>query len=201
MTTPARRGLVAVTAVVAGLSLAGCNGGGDDPPTNTSVSTTASSSTSTRTTSATTTAPPTTTTASTGIPDAAKQKTKEGAEAFLTYFFSEVNRSWMTPDPSALANMCAPQSQACDAYKRGADTLLARKQRFQDPPMTVDSLTWIQGAAETHVFDLRAHADRARIVNASGAVVQTVKAKQLQSECTVIWLNGRWRIQGLRGQS
>ncbi|MDO5049781.1 MAG: DUF6318 family protein [Actinomycetaceae bacterium] len=52
------------------------------------------------------------------LPDAAKQRTKQGAEAFSVYFMEVLGYSMATLEPEALRGVCTETSEFCDYFAK-----------------------------------------------------------------------------------
>ena len=186
-TRPRARGAVALAAasMVGVAALAGCNGG--DPP---GKNTTSTSTTSTPT--------PSTTTLSTGIPEAAKQKTKAGAEAFVRYFFDAQSRAWRTPDDKVLPPLCLPTTTTCSGFQEVATDLVRAKHRFDRRPVVVDSVTAVSMPSMTVVVLMKGRQVAAREVDAAGKVYYTNPVSNLSLGFTLAWTADRWRVQQIQ---
>ncbi|UDY22462.1 DUF6318 family protein [Nocardioides sp. Kera G14] len=93
---------VGTVAAAVALALAGCGSDKAQPPSSVRTTSTVASPTSTPTP----TAPV--------MPDAAKQHTKEGAEAFVRYFWDVANAAQSNGDPSELTDLSLDGCEACD---------------------------------------------------------------------------------------
>lgn len=184
----------AALAVVGVVALAGCNGGGDDPTTS------SSSVTSSATSTTTTTAPPTTTATPTpGVPAAARQKTKAGAEAFAAYFLGQVNEAWTTPDADLLEPLCLSTSKSCEAFKQTARDLESQSQRYRTSPVTIERVMSSSQDGNGAVVDLAVIQNKVDVINSDGSVALTDQRKLLVSQSTLTWVNAGWRVALVKG--
>ena len=108
--------------------LAGCSG---DAKPDASSSTTSSPS-------PTTTAPPTASaTTDPNIPVAARAHTPAGAEAFVRYFYSQVNIAWTTPKTGLVSALSSSGCLSCDALEATAADLVNKRHHYDGPPVTI----------------------------------------------------------------
>lgn len=192
MTRRARGRVVAVLTAAGMLTLAGCNGGGDDPTT--STTTTVTSGTTTTTTAAPTTATTTPTPTATAIPDAAKQKSKAGAEAFAAFFFASLNQAWTQPNAELLPPLCEATSKSCAAFQETARDLVSKKQRYRSQPFTAESFEGL-GSGDSYTVDVPGVQNRVDVVNLDGSVALTDQRKELLLVLTLVWKGDAWSIE------
>jgi hypothetical protein len=173
--------LVAVP-LAASMLLAGCSG--DAKPD--------ASSPSTSTSSPTTTAP---TTTDPNIPVAARAHTPTGAEAFVRYFFDQVNLAWATPKPTALDGLYAPTCTTCTAIRGSAADYKAKGLRYRDTPLTRISPTSVTAAtgATTRV-NATAMQEASAVVDRDGKVVEAVPRTPSTFDLTLTWVGGGWQV-------
>jgi hypothetical protein len=198
-TRPRARGAVSLAAglVVGAAGLAGCTGG-DPPVTSTTSTSIPSTATPSSTTTSATTPTPSTTTQSAGVPDAAKQKTKAGAEAFVRYFFDAQAQAWGTPDDQLLPPLCLPSTTTCSGFQEVATDLVKAKHRFDRRPVLVDSVNALTTPSTTVVVMMTGRQVAAREVDAAGKVYYTNPVSKLELAFTLAWTADRWRIQQIQ---
>jgi hypothetical protein len=186
--------LVAVP-LVASMLLAAC--GGDAKP--------GASSSSTSTSSPTATAPPTTassTTSDPNIPVAARAHTPAGAEAFVRYFFAQVNLAWSTPNPAALDGLYTPTCTTCTAIRGSAADYKAKGLRYRDTPLTrisPSSVTAATGA--TARVNATAMQEASAVVDRDGKVVEAVPRTPSTFDLTLTWVRGGWQVSLMQVQA
>jgi hypothetical protein len=192
-----------MTCAAAGLALAvaalaACTRS-DPAPTETSA-VVPSTTTSTTPTS---TAPSTTATSAgpafpAGLPDAAKTKDKAGAEAFVKHFVTIVNRAWTRPDPNTISTFCLPTSQSCKALVDIAEDLKAKDQRYASDPVRLGKAIGLSPVdGETRV-QLESGQTGAKIVDATGATVETEKASASTRMFYLRWGQAGWAISAIK---
>ena len=172
--------------LAASLLLAAC--GGDAKP--------GVSSSSTSTSSPTTTAPPTTSpTTDPNIPVAARAHTPAGAEAFVRYFYSQLNVAWSKPQAGLISVLSAPTCKSCAALETTATDLVKNGQHYDGPPVTVLSVDSIGDASPGHPEVLvRFTQERRNVVDRSGNVVLTDQRKQGKFVATLGWSSRGWSV-------
>ncbi len=81
---------------------------------------------------------------SVAIPPAARVKSDKGAEAFVRYFFDQVNVAWTKPDPSAIEANSEKGCESCKSLATTASELKAKGRKYASPPVTVKNSRWCQ---------------------------------------------------------
>ncbi|MHB8185903.1 MAG: DUF6318 family protein [Dermatophilaceae bacterium] len=184
--------LVAVPLAVSTL-LAGC--GGDAKP--------GASSSSTSTSSPTTTAAPSTTTSSPttdpNIPAAARAHTPAGAEAFVRYFYDQVNLAWATPKPGVLPRLCTASSKSCASFEATAVQLEAAGNHYDGLPVTTLSVTALDAPAGRQSVLYKGRQERRNVVDASGRVISTDEEKSVSFEAALEWTPAGWKVFTIKG--
>jgi len=178
--------LVAVP-LAASMLLAGCSG--DAKPD-------ASSSTSSPTTSAPTTASPTT---DPNIPVAARANTLAGAEAFVRYFYSQLNIAWTKPSSGLISALSSPNCKSCSALEATSADLGKKGQHYDGPPVTLVSVGSIGEASPGHPQVLvRFTQERRNVIDRSGHVVLTDQKKQGKFVAALGWSSGGWSVETVK---
>jgi Family of unknown function (DUF6318) len=183
---------LAVAVVVGGAGvLGGCQSGA--MPT-ASGSGTASTSATTGSPSPSSSPSPSTS-PSVEIPAAAREKSDKGAEAFVRYFFDQVNVAWTTPRAGLIAAVSDGGCQFCSTTEGAADALTKARQKYLEDPVTVRGVDPLAGAPEGQKYlYVDMIQNRVDIVDADGKVVTTDKKKTLPSNVAVIWAKDSWRM-------
>jgi Family of unknown function (DUF6318) len=178
--------------LAASMLLAGC--GGDAKPDSPSSSTPTSSST---TAAPTTTAPPTSASPTTdpNIPVAARAHTPAGAEAFVRYFYSQLNVAWSKPQAGLISALSVPTCKTCLAFEGTAADLASKHQHYRDDVFVVKSVGSI-GESEVLVVGTQ---PPGAVVNNNGSVVKSrTQAQPAKFSVTVAWSSQGWRISEIR---
>lgn len=188
--------------------VAGCGGktGAGGSSVATSTPATASSTPAASPTSTVSSASSTPTVASTGnpalgingLPDAAKQKTTDGAIAFVKYYLEVVNTAYSTPDDTLIAPLSDSGCKVCAAWATSVKTFAAQKAKTSgriyigiSQPTIVANLLADQ-PAEVHVqcvVDVAA----AKVVDPSGKVLQASKASSSGRVFLLRWVDDGWQ--------
>lgn len=191
------------------LALAGCQAEAAPGPEPTSTSATQSpepTAPSTPATRPSTSAAPTTSAAGQleipGLPDAAKHRTAEGANAFVRYYFEQLNEAYREPNPALVGSF---GTKTCKSCKGLADT--PAKLRQNGDRLTGDrhDKFVIQGFGENLPTDPRytvsAQMEQtgAKIENvATGRIVQTDVRKTVWFAVHLVWTDDGWRIDSIQ---
>jgi len=179
-------GLVAVAGV-----LAGCQSEAT-PRATTSPSASATSASPSPSASS----PSASATASVDIPAAARVKSEKGAEAFVRYFFDQVNVAWTKPQAGLVQALAYSGCQFCLKTETDAKALVRAGERYRSQPISITSATVLPGAAPSGQSFVRTNAtqNRVDVLNASNAVVRSDSKKELQLMTGLIWKGGRWFV-------
>jgi hypothetical protein len=179
-------GLVAVVGV-----LAGCESEATPPATTSPSASVTSASPSPSASSPSPTASP-----SVDIPAAAREKSDKGAEAFVRYFFDQVNLAWTKPQAGLVTALADSGCQFCLKTEGDTEDLVRTGQRYKSQPIPLTSATVLSGAAPSGQSFVRTNAtqNRVDVLDASNAVVRTDSKKELQLMTGLIWKGGRWFV-------
>jgi outer membrane murein-binding lipoprotein Lpp len=180
--------------VLGSLLLAGC--GGDAKPDASSSSTTASSTT---TTALPTTSPTTDPTTDPNIPVAARAHTPAGAEAFVRYFFDQVNIAWTTPKPGLLPQLCKASSKSCKSFEDTAVQLKAAGNHYDGMPVTTQSVAALDAPGGRQSILYLGRQEKRNVVDSTGRVVSTDQQKTVRFEVALEWTPSGWTIFTIKG--
>lgn len=190
----ARRGPWVVLGVVAAVVLGGCTDGADPAPTPTPSVTSASPS-ATLSPSASASASPSATASGPTIPAAARAQTPAGAEAFVRFFFDQVNLAWTKPEPGAIAAVSSTDCKFCATTESLASYLGENGQHYTEKPVTVEDVGAISGAPAGQQYLVATLIQNAStVVDAQGKVTKRDARKRLPRNVALKWINGEWRM-------
>jgi hypothetical protein len=180
--------------LTASMLLAGC--GGDSKPPASSSSSIGSSPTTTA--APTTSASPTSTASQAidpNIPAAARAHTPAGAEAFVRYFYSQLNAAWSKPQTRLISSLSASTCKTCTALEGSAVDLASKHQRYQGEVFAVGTVGSI-GKSEILVVGEQ---PPGAVVDIKGSVVRRkTTAQKAKFIVSVAWATKGWRIHEIR---
>jgi hypothetical protein len=184
---------IGVAAVLVGVvvSASGCESAPDPPAT---ASSSASAGPASPSASPSASATPSTSETS-SIPAAAREKTPQGAEAFVQYFFSTYNDAWTLVRPGAIAALSHPECEFCRKAEDTTRTLASRGDRYNKPPVTVRKTQALSGAPEPQSYvyvDLVQN--KSSVVAADGSTVHNDAKKAIPSNVVLTWTVEGWRV-------
>ncbi|WP_268766037.1 DUF6318 family protein [Knoellia sp. Soil729] len=193
---------VALT-TAATLALAGCNGN-DEAPTPSPTSSASSTGSPTPSPSASppqSASPTSSASASIDIPAAARSHSKSGAEAFVRFYFKEINAAYLAPSEEAADRILQISTDACRSCAAGsADirSLSEAGQRLATPAFAQMPDVTAQKVSDTNyrVSFTMTQTD-AKVLDGSGKVVDKQVAKSQPQLAAVVWEEGSWRMDGL----
>ncbi len=173
---------VVAALVLGSLVLAGC--GGDATPD--------ASSSLTSTASPTTTAPPTASpTTDPNIPAAARAHTPAGAEAFVRYFYSQLNIAWGKPQAGLISGLSAMTCKTCAALEGSAVELASKRQHYAGEVFAVET---VGATGESEVL-VTGEQPEGAVIDINGSVVRSkAKAEKAKFIVTLAWSPGGWRV-------
>ena len=184
--------------LAATLLLAGCAGDSkaDAPSPNTTGSPpTTSPSAPTTTTSPTTTAPKVDSKVDPNIPAAARAHTPEGAEAFVRYFYSQLNVALATPKSGLVSALSGTTCKTCTAFEGIAVDLASKRQRYQGDGFAV---SYVGSIGESELLVVGEQPTGA-VIDINGAVVKRrTQAEPIKFIVTVPWSSEGWRVGEIR---
>lgn len=179
--------MLATASLTAAMLLAGCGGDAKPDPTNTTTAAPTSTSASTSPAPSPTTDP--------NIPAAARAHTPAGAEAFVRYFYSQLNLAWTTPATGLLSALSAPTCKTCSALEGTAADLVSKKQHYRGDAYSVKSVGSI-GESEVLVVGEQ---PIGAVIASNGSVVKSKsKAEPAKFIATVVWSAKGWRINEIK---
>ncbi len=176
-------------AVVVGV-LAGCQSE-ETPPATTSSSASVTSASP----GASASSPSPSASASVDIPAAARVKSDKGAEAFVRYFFDQVNTAWTTPSAQLISVNSDPGCKSCASLAGTATKLQNERHRYESSPITVKSVSAVAGAPNGQSYvEAELLQNRSNVVDASGKVISTDRESPFERTVAVVWRGDRWLI-------
>lgn len=191
--------LLAVS-LAASMVLAGC-GAEDKPdvsPSSTSISSpTTIAAPTTPTPSPTSDAKPST---DPGIPAAARAHTPNGAAAFVKYFYSKLNASWATADPSLLAPLSDPDCKTCNAFISSAASFRSKNQHYKGEVFSVTSIAGLGKGLEGEEVLVVGEQEPGALVDQSGAVIEASVRQAGKFVVSLSWTGKRWHVMELQVQ-
>jgi hypothetical protein len=188
------RALVGASVVCAALVLAGCDS--TDDPTSAPTPTATNPTTSTTSASPTTSAGPSPSQTS-SIPAAARKHTPAGAEAFVKFFVNQSALAWTKPDSSLIRSISMDSCKSCASLARTAEELEADGQRYEHPPIRLESAEALSGKSDRVTVAANIRQIRVNVITDKGDVIRTDEAAQLQRTFLVVWGEGEWRVGGI----
>lgn len=183
-----RIAVVVLTVVVAAVS--GCSG--------------ASSSSSVPLPTPTVTTPPSTSpvpspSPSPTLPVAAQQPTREGAEAFATYFFAVYNYALWVRDPAPLRAISDLNCVYCNSVITSVQSMRGKRTTVEGGRMYVNTAVAAPGTPEERIIvNLVVSQDPGHTLSDTGAVLgKNAGTKYGRVDIAVRWTSGHWMIQNV----
>ncbi|WP_392542449.1 DUF6318 family protein [Oryzobacter telluris] len=130
------------------------------------------------------------------VPAAARENTKKGGEAFVRYFFDQVNVAWTQPKAGVIAELGEPKCEFCVNTEETAAFLVKEKQRYDQDPLSLARVEGLTAPEGQLYFFVEGTQNRASIVDASGKVLATDPKKPLRMNVAIRWATDRWSFVG-----
>jgi len=184
--------------LVASMLLSGCGGSDKADASHSTTATSSPTSTVPPTTSAPTssTASPT---ADPNIPAAARAHTPAGAEAFVRYFYEQVNTAWTKPSAGLITALSSSGCKSCAALETIATDLVEKRQHYNGPPVTVVSVAHLGEASPGHpeVLVQFIQEDR-KVIDSAGQIATTDQRKQGKFVVALGWSDKGWSVVSVK---
>ena len=179
-----------LTAVCA-LLVAGCGDSGEGSAT---PSTSAGSSTTvTSTPTASETPTVTETSPLPPLPEAAKQNTPEGAEAYIRYYFDVVNLLHRQPELGVLQQVVDPGCESCANAEETISYLVETDGALEGDLMVISQMTRLGGGApDVTRFSAEWVMPSNRAISSSGAVLDTLAEEKRSGILAAKWTGDAW---------
>lgn len=129
------------------------------------------------------------------IPAAAREKSDKGAEAFVRFFFDQVNVAWTTPTPKPIEASSEPGCKSCESLIGTAKDLQQKMHHYSTEPVAVKGTRPVAGAPEGQRFvEVDLAQNQVDVVDAKGKVISTDKKARFVRTVAVIWKDDRWLV-------
>lgn len=177
-----------VIVTTAALALPGCTGGDDPTPTPSPTPTTTSAS-------PTPTPSPTDTT---GVPEAARQNTEAGAEAFIRYYFDQYNLAMTTANPDLIRPLSEATCQFCSGSIEDIVGMRTNGEHYVSAPVATGSFEPVaHPPAGEHRFFVFVNQVGATVVTKSDVAVRTDPKQSGNTQVGVRWHDDRWLLRDI----
>jgi hypothetical protein len=177
--------------------LGGC--GGDSKPQASSSNT--GSSPATAVTPTTSASPKSKATQATdpNIPAAARAHSPAGAEAFVRYFFEQLNVAWRVPRAGILAPLCQASAIACAGFEKDATRLVKEGHRYDGNPVTIKYIG-TTNATNRNKYDVLANVvqERRSEIDATGKAIVIDQRKDLRFHFVLLYVGQAWSVLSLK---
>ena len=126
------------------------------------------------------------------IPKAARPNTQAGAEAFAKFYYEQVAKAWMKPDPTLLDGLSTETCKTCDAFRATADDLQTHGERYASTPLTIKGTTVYAFIPGKKHIAVHLTANGAKIVDEAGVTVENVASEGPQTFVLSLKYDGHW---------
>jgi hypothetical protein len=183
-----------VVPLASSMFLAGC--GGDTKPDASNSNTPNSKPTGVAPSSTSPSPVPTPTSAThPNIPPAARSHNVPGAQAFVRFFYTQVNAAWTKPTSGLLPALSAPGCKSCAALEATAADLVRKGQHYNGPPATILSVDHLGEGSPGHPEILvRLMQEHRSVIDKAGRVVLTDKREPGKFVATLDWSVRGWSV-------
>jgi hypothetical protein len=133
------------------------------------------------------------------VPDEARTKDAEGAEAFLRYFIDLLNRQRAIPDGQPLRDL-GPECQECLRIAKVYDDAAAADRQFEGGELVLESVATATLEGDAAIINFLARQDTLSLIDAAGTVLDSLPADSgLGSGIGLVWseTDNSWLITAL----
>ena len=129
------------------------------------------------------------------IPVAARAHTPAGAEAFVRYFFDQLNVAWSKPQAGLISVLSAPTCKTCANLEAEAAKSVAKKERVVGQSIVLDSVDTSDATNSAKMTVLAiGYQPKTIVVDATGKTVETLPRERVRTLVTVQWDAHGWRL-------
>jgi hypothetical protein len=177
------------------MALAGCGTSGATPTAQTPVGSRAATSTAATAPAKATTAPVDSVLAR--IPAAARPETREGAKAYVEFYFQTVNAAFVAADAKPLSGLATASCEMCAAFAAGVKDLQNSGQHYGGNLAVITSVSPMDFTRERRTVLVELTQKAVPVRDAKGKTVRTAPTADLRFVATVSYRD-RWSITRLQ---
>lgn len=193
------RGIGAAGVALSLMLAVGCSG--QDPPPSDATPTNGGSTTSGTSTAATTAPTSNVPAGAPALPEAARQQTPAGAEAFVRHWFTLLNYAYQSGEVDPFLATASEACRTCAALAGTVTAVYQRGNRISGGEITVKDISAanIKQAGTTIVTALFGAAELQE-VSADGAIIEIIEADggDVSYLLDVYWQDSAWAVQSAR---
>ena len=134
------------------------------------------------------------------LPPAAKERTTQGAEAFVRHYIDSLNALGQNPQTGQITQLCRPKVEACANPERAISDMAQSRTRFEAPVYDLRAIGSVAIDPEdlTGVFvETKTDARPRSLLNENRSTKTSYPSQGPDySGFTVVWAEGRWYING-----
>lgn len=135
------------------------------------------------------------------MPAAARERTSEGAVAFVRYFMELTNEMKMHPRPGIIAPLSSAACKSCAGLEEVTQDLIAAKEHYRGPAVTIKEVWGFSGDPgrdASYRVGVSVLQGGYPIVSAGGDVVQEVPASDHTFVVHLTWMANGWKADKLK---
>lgn len=137
----------------------------------------------------------------TDVPAEARVNSPEGALAFARHFFTVVNTVYIAPISGAVAALSTANCKSCEGMEQEISWFVAAGRRYDRPAVDVREVSLNPGtptAGGAVLVDIVVHQRPAKIIDAQGAMIDTVKESTGVIVMTTVFRDGGFRADSIQ---
>ncbi|MDN5795203.1 MAG: DUF6318 family protein [Intrasporangium sp.] len=131
------------------------------------------------------------------IPKEAQAETPKGAEAFVRFYFDQLNAAFREGDPGLVEGLTTQECIVCNAMLEGVKDVRAKQQRYDSDLITVKSASVMDFVSSNRRVLVQAKQNPVRVLDAKGGIVETAP-KGSGSYVVSLEHEGHWRVTRLQ---
>ncbi len=135
------------------------------------------------------------------LPPAAKERTAQGAEAVVRYYFDVMNALAQNPQPNGLSELCLPDVEACTAIQSHIDENMTNGLRFSGPVSQVRGIRAVlvdpESPTTAAVSCITSGLPRSLIKSDRSTRTSFPSDAPIYAVFDVVWHSDRWMIRSV----
>jgi predicted lipid-binding transport protein (Tim44 family) len=133
------------------------------------------------------------------IPAAARAHTPAGAEAFVRYFYSQLNIAWSRPKAGLISSLSAATCKTCGNFEQEAAKSVNKNERVIGQSIVLSSVDTSDATNSGKMTVLAiGYQPKTVVVDAKGKPVQTLRRERVRTLVTVRWNTVGWRVDEIQ---
>ena len=141
---------------------------------------------------------PTTTFSPAALPRLAKARSPQGADAFVHFFFEQLNFAFSSSSPETIRALSNSECETCATYEESLTDARSKGRRIEGDSFAVDTVAAAPLQSLGTLVEVTGHVPARRVVNADGKVMQSLPTNgSFHFTVAVKWVSGHWLVSAI----